>query len=113
MRRIELEGAEKKQTTHSKAIPKAFGFEAATRSISSSLRDEAGTPMLAEKYDDLKKQSQFMPDEIDAKSFVTGDYDNMPPDGDEENKANRSQIDAPMMTKGTEKREKLVAATSS
>jgi hypothetical protein len=56
----------------------------------SSLRDEAGTAMLAEKHDDLKKQSQFVPGEVDAKSFVTGDYDKTPAAGDEENKANRT-----------------------
>ena len=57
-----------------------------------SLRDEAATAMLAEKHDDLKKQSQFMPDEIDTKPFVKEDYDKMSAAGDEENKANRSQI---------------------
>ena len=46
----------------------------------------------AEKKDDLKKQSQFVPGENDAKSFTTGDYDKMPANGDEENKANRSQF---------------------
>jgi hypothetical protein len=91
MRRIELEGAEKKQTTRSKAIPKAFGFEAATRSNPPSLRDEADTTMLAEKKCDLEKQTQFMPDEIGAKPFLKGDYDNMPVNGGEENKANRTR----------------------
>jgi hypothetical protein len=91
MRRIELEGAEKKQTTHSKAIPKAFGFEAATRSNPPSLR-EAAIAMLAKKKCNLKKQTQFMLDEIGAKSFMKGDYDKTSAAGDEENKANRSQI---------------------
>jgi len=48
--------------------------------------------MLAEKHDDLKKQSQFVPDENGANPFVKEDYDKTPAAGDEENKANRSQI---------------------
>jgi hypothetical protein len=104
MRRIELEDAEKKQPVPEPSVP-------------------------AEKKYDLKKQSQFMPDELDAKPYVTGDYDKTPAAGDEENKANRtcpfskfragsehverSQFNAPMMTKRTEKRENPVAATTS
>ena len=142
MRRIEFEDAEQKQTTHSKAIPKrgtdlkpvenmakmampldkapSLRDEAATRSISSSLRDEAATAMLAEKHDDLKKQSQFMPGEVDAKSFVKEDYDKTPAAGDEENKANRtcpepvewSQFPALERIIGVEKGEKLPKITA-
>jgi hypothetical protein len=111
MRRVELEGAEKKQTTHSKAIPKAFGFEAATRSNSPSLRDEAATAMLADKHDDLKKQnqydrsafgvqstariilkkqSQFATDDIVATALEQIDYGDNPAGGGDENKANQA-----------------------
>jgi hypothetical protein len=38
----------------------------------------------------LKKQSQFVPNEIGAKPYVTAYYDNMPVNGAEENKANRT-----------------------
>jgi hypothetical protein len=64
MRRIELEDAEKRQASEP-------------------------SPM-AEKKSDLKKQSQFVPDEINSKSYATGDYDNLTADGAEENKANRT-----------------------
>jgi hypothetical protein len=40
----------------------------------------------------LKKQSQFAPAQVDAKSFVKGDYDNKPAIGDGENKANLSLL---------------------
>jgi hypothetical protein len=55
------------------AIPKACGFEAATRP--------------EEKQVDLKKQSQFVPGVIGAKSFMKGAYGNNSPAGDEPNKA--------------------------
>jgi len=38
----------------------------------------------------LKKQSQFAPAQIGAKSFLKGDYDNKLAGGDKENKANQS-----------------------
>jgi len=44
-----------------------------------------------EKEIDLKKQSQFTPAQIDAKSYSKGFYDNTPACGVEENKANQSQ----------------------
>jgi len=68
MRRIELEDVGQRQQT----------------------TPEANVP--AEKKCDLKKQTQFVPGEIDAKPFVEGDYDNLPVNGDEENKANLSQL---------------------
>jgi hypothetical protein len=48
------------------AIPKACGFEAATR-----------TPL--DKNSDLKKQSQFEPAIIGVTPYMKGDYDNIPP----------------------------------
>ncbi|HUT46889.1 MAG TPA: hypothetical protein VMX36_11435, partial [Sedimentisphaerales bacterium] len=111
--------------------PKAYGFEAATRSMqnSPSLRDEAATQssqaypsqrdeaatrrLSAEKKGDLKKQTQFAPDEIGAKSFLKGDYENKPAGGVEENKAKQSQFHAPTLTKGAGKKEKLLAAADS
>jgi len=59
-----------------------------------SLRDEAATRCPAEKHVDLKKQSQFAPAQSGVTSFVKEDYDNKPDCGDEENKANQSQIPA-------------------
>jgi hypothetical protein len=41
---------------------------------------------------DLKKQSQFVPAEMGAKSFVEGYYGNKPACGVEENKANSKPI---------------------
>ena len=67
---------------------------------SPSLRDEAATRRPpAENEDDLKKQSQFIPAIMAVKSFVKGDYDNMPAGRIEENKPNQSQtkpISAPV-----------------
>jgi hypothetical protein len=40
----------------------------------------------------LKKQSQFVPARIGAKSYMKGDYDNNPAGGGEKNKANQSQF---------------------
>jgi hypothetical protein len=56
----------------------------------------------------LKKQSQSVPGINGVTSFVKGDYDNIPADGDEENKANQSrpehvewgQFHAPSLTEG-------------
>jgi hypothetical protein len=62
---------------------------------SPSLRDEAATwHRPAKKKGDLKKQSQFVPGRMGAKSFVKGDYGNMPARGDQKNKANQSQMPA-------------------
>ena len=74
-----------------------------------SLRDSLGGHLTAEaathnpaaeKKGDLKKQSQFVPGENGAKSFVKGDYDDISPAGDVENKANQSQFSAPDSPKG-------------
>jgi len=40
----------------------------------------------------LKKQSQFDPAQVGAKSFMKGDYENKPAGGDEKNKAKQSQF---------------------
>jgi len=42
----------------------------------------------------LKKQSQFAPAQIDAKSYSKGNYGNKPACGVEKNKANQSQSPA-------------------
>jgi len=47
-----------------------------------------------EKEIDLKKQSQFAPAQIDAKSYMKGNYGIIPACGVEENKANQSQTPA-------------------
>jgi hypothetical protein len=44
----------------------------------------------AEKNDDSKKQSQFVPGQNGATSYIKGDYDNNSPAGDEENKAKQT-----------------------
>ena len=66
----------------------------------------------AYKLSDLKKQSQFAADHLIAKSLMKGDYDNNPPAGVEENKANQSQYHASEPLKGAEKRDKSVAAAT-
>ncbi|MGB2866093.1 MAG: hypothetical protein WBC05_22355, partial [Sedimentisphaerales bacterium] len=60
------------------------------REPSPSLRDEDATRP-AEKKGYLKKQSQSAPGRMGAKSYIQGDYGNMPAGGAEENKANQSQ----------------------
>ncbi|MGB2865650.1 MAG: hypothetical protein WBC05_20130 [Sedimentisphaerales bacterium] len=81
------------------------------RDPSPSLRDEAATRP-AEKKVDLKKQSQFVPAQVGAKSFMKGDYDKKPAGGVEKNKANQTQLHAPAQGKGAGKIEKSVAAAS-
>jgi hypothetical protein len=62
---------------------------------SPSLRDEAATRRWpAKKQGDLKKQSQFASGAIGAKSYLKGDYGNMPARGDQKNKAKQSQMPA-------------------
>ena len=63
-------------------------------------RDVAATQSTtAEKKGDLKKQSQFVPGQNGATSFVKGDYDNKPAGGADENKAKQSQFPAAEGTK--------------
>ncbi len=82
--------------------------EAATQSNSLSQSETVTRP--AEKQVDLKKQSQFTPAQVGAKSFDKVDYGNKPACGAEENKAKQSQFPASVLTKGAGKREKSVAA---
>ena len=79
--------------------------EAATQSNSQS-QSETGTRP-EEKECDLKKQSQYAPAQIGAMSLSKGDYDNNPAGRIKENKANQSQSNAPAMTKGAGKRNKV------
>ncbi len=53
----------------------------------------------AEKKGELKKQTQYIQDLMDAKSLMQGDYDNNPAGGVEENKANQSQLHESVLTK--------------
>ncbi len=75
-----IEQADARKQQSAQAIPKACGFEAATR--------------IAGKNGYLKKQSQFEQAQYDAMSFMQGGYDNMPAYGIEENKANSKPIEA-------------------
>ncbi len=87
---------------------------------SPSLRDEAATRRPpAENEGDLKKQSQFIPAIMAVKSFVKGDYGNMPAGRIEENKANsnpnkanQSQLHESVLAKVAGKRKKSVAAVT-
>ena len=79
IRQIKLDETSEHQPAQ--AIPKACGFEAATRP--------------AYKLSDLKKQSQFAAAHLSAKPLTKGDYNNNPAAGVEENKANQSQLQSP------------------
>ncbi|MGB2865013.1 MAG: hypothetical protein WBC05_16925, partial [Sedimentisphaerales bacterium] len=57
-----------------------------------TLRDEAVTRP-GVKECDLKKQTQYVQDLMDAKSLMQGDYDNKSVHGEHENKANQSQLE--------------------
>ena len=61
---------------------------------------------------ELKKQSQYIQDLMDAKSLMQGDYGNNPTGGDEENKANQSQSHEPALTKGAGKRARSAGAAT-
>ena len=95
MRRIELEGTKQQQPASEPSPP-------------------------AENKDDLKKQSQFVPGENEAKSFTTGDYDKNDTGGVKENKANlirpepveRSQFHAAEPTEPAGKMEEPIAAAT-
>jgi len=79
---------------------------------SPSARDEAATRRPAEKKGDLKKQSQYAPELMGTTSFVKRDYENMPAQGDGENKAKQSQLHASVLAKVAGKREKSPAAAT-
>jgi len=78
---------------------------------SPSLRDEAATESV-EKKGDLKKQTQYIPAEMGAKSYIKGEYENNPADRIGENKAKQSQSSTPAQTEGAGKREKSLAAAT-
>jgi len=61
----------------------------------------------------LKKQSQFVAIQVDAKSFANKDYDKIPGGGDGENKAKQSQFHAPEPPEGAREIEKSLAAADS
>jgi len=84
--------AENYEAEPAQAIPKACGFEAATRR------------QPEEKQVDLKKQTQFTPAEVGANSSVREDYDNKPDGETEENKPDQSQFNEPALPKGVGKR---------
>ena len=74
IRQIQRDEAGKQESA--RAIPKACGFEAATRAP-------------ADKFSDLKKQSQFAAAHLVAKPLMKEDYSNSPAGGDE-NKAKQA-----------------------
>ena len=75
---------------------------------SPSLRDEAATRRPpAKKKGDLKKQSQFVPAQVGAKSYVKGDYENKPASRVEKNKAKQSQFEAPALPKGLKQKSEI------
>jgi hypothetical protein len=60
---------------------------------SPSLRDEAATRIdVGEENGELKKQSQSVPGQNGATSYLKGDYDNNSANETEENKPNQSQL---------------------
>jgi hypothetical protein len=81
------------------AIPKASGFEAATRP--------------AEKKVDLKKQSQFAPDQTGAKTCVLREYENARRSEQRASKAKQSQFPTAAPTKRAGKRGKPLPAANS
>jgi hypothetical protein len=94
VRQFQQQDANEEQS--SQAIPKACGFEAATRP--------------EEKKVDLKKQSQFVPGEMGVTPYGQGGYGNNSPAGDEQNKAKQSQSHDPGPARGAGKRDKSVAS---
>ena len=131
IRRIEQRDTRQKKAASAHAIPKAFGFEAATRSMHSAEysdlkkqsqydRSAFGVPGAA--MNDLKKQSQFAMDDIITSTLKQIGYGDIPAGGNEENKANspelsmptrnwrtsKSQFDAPGPAAGTPEGEKSV-----
>jgi hypothetical protein len=83
LRQMEHKAAEEKSAS---AIPKACGFEAATQKTT--------------KQVNLKKQSQFKPDQVSAKSFVGDSYGNKSACGVQKNKPKQSQFQSTIGGKG-------------
>lgn len=76
-------------------------------------RDKATAPIPTAKSNaDSKKQSQFIQAMIGVTPFVNRDYAKESPAGDEQNKANQSQICALAKIKEAGKREILTAAAT-
>ena len=65
-----------------------------------------------EKNGVLKKQTNFVPGDIDAKSYMKGDYDNIPLCGAQQNKAKKTQILVTASPKGARNREKSVTTAN-
>jgi hypothetical protein len=98
IRRIEWQDAVKRKN---KSIYKdPFLAEAATRF----------SPV--ENHGDLKKQSQFAATELATRLYQEEGYGDIPVSDAEENKANRSQFDAPEPTGGADKRKESVASAA-
>jgi hypothetical protein len=68
---------------------------------------------MVNQHSDLKKQSQFAPARIGAKSFRKEGYENKSRPGHRENKPNQSQFRSPALAKGVGKREKSLAPANS
>jgi hypothetical protein len=75
-------------------------------------KSEYLNPKRVKEDTDLKKQSQFVPGQNDATSYVKGDYDNYQAGEGEQNKAIQSQFSAPASPEGIGKREKSVTAAT-
>jgi len=96
----QIQEADMRKTETAQAIPKTYGFEAATQR-----RPE-------EKKCDLKKQSQFAPTLMGVTSFVKDDYVNIPASGVRKNKAKQSQSHTLEPPKRAGKREKSLGAAN-
>ena len=87
--------------------------EDATRPNPTSVKEDTdGHSQPADKFSDLKKQSQFAAAHLVTKPLMKEDYSNSPAGGDEENKANQSQFHAAALAEGVGKREKPVTAAT-
>jgi len=75
-------------------------------------RDVAATRSPREKNSELKKQSQSVPGQNGATSYLKGDYDNNSAGQIDENKANQSQFKAIASPEGIGKREKSVSTAT-
>jgi len=109
IRQIELQDAEQEQAIPIQAIPK-HGTD--LKPVENMARMAMPQNRPKEKKVDLKKQSQFAAAHLVAKSFMKGDYNNMPTGGAEENKPNQSQFHTTVLTKGAGKCQKSLAETT-
>jgi hypothetical protein len=88
-----------RQAEPAQAIPKASGFEAATRPTGKKV--------------DLKKQSQLAPAQTGAKTCVLREYENARRRGERKSKAKESQFPTPAPAKRAGKRGKSLTAANS